>query len=172
MREGLAENKRFCECGCGGIPLGSYYVKGKGLVLSKYIHGHNQKGKRSPNSALKKENNPNWQGGRRITKSGYVLIRIDNHLRGKYVFEHILVYENYYQCCILSSGVIHHINGIRNDNRIENLELMGRGKHSTHHHLGTTWFLYSSKRHIEYSKRLFKWLFNEYDGRTFRWRKI
>jgi len=32
------------------------------------------------------------------------------------------------------ADVVHHINGDRLDNRIENLEVMGRAEHSHHHH--------------------------------------
>src|SRR4051812_23774046 len=44
--------------------------------------------------------NPNWKGGKTYHKKGYVLIRVKNHPRlktvnMKYVFEHILVMENY-----------------------------------------------------------------------------
>jgi HNH endonuclease len=51
-----------------------------------------------------------------------------------YVLEHIFVFEMFHQCCMLKWGVVHHINGIRTDNRPENLAGMTRGAHTTLHH--------------------------------------
>jgi hypothetical protein len=84
------------------------------------------------------ENAPNWKGGRIITSKGYVLIWMPSHPRADsrgYVPEHIVVYENYYKCCILPWASMHHKNGIKTDNRIENLELMpNHSKHMRIHH--------------------------------------
>jgi len=69
-----------------------------------------------------------WNGGRIKTIEGYIKILSPNHPykncdgRG-YVLEHRLVMEKKLGRYLLPTEVIHHINKIRDDNRIENLEL-------------------------------------------------
>ncbi len=70
------------------------------------------------------------------TKKGYVLVHCPQHPRADSqgrVFEHIVVWEQYYHCQIKPGYSIHHINGIKDDNRIENLQLLSFGEHSALH---------------------------------------
>ena len=90
------------------------------------------------NSAFKKgELNPKWKGGRIKTPSGYIMILKPEHPRGKsnmgYVFEHILIIEKKLGKFLKKNKIIHHINGIRDDNRIENLIVITRREHSSEH---------------------------------------
>lgn len=69
-----------------------------------------------------------------ITKSGYVKIYLPDHSntdRNGYVLEHVLVMSDYLKRPIQDKETIHHKNGVRSDNRLENLELW-----STHHAFG------------------------------------
>jgi hypothetical protein len=70
--------------------------------------------------------NPNWKGGETRHKKGYIMKRVPGHPRartGNYVFEHILVMEAALGRYLESDESVHHKNGVRDDNRIENLEL-------------------------------------------------
>lgn len=76
---------------------------------------------------LKGHRHYNWSGGR-MNHRGYILVHAPDHpaCQGntrKYVPEHRLVMENKLGRYLESHENVHHINGIRDDNRLENLEL-------------------------------------------------
>ena len=83
-----------------------------------------------------RENSRWWKGGRRVTSQGYVEILAPDHPRQSYgyVGEHVLVYEAVYGP-VPDGSLVHHRNGDKQDNRIENLEMMRRGEHSRWHRL-------------------------------------
>jgi hypothetical protein len=73
--------------------------------------------------------NGNWRGGRTRHKAGYLMIRLPDHPRARsssYVFEHILVMEEILGRHLFPDEQVHHRNGVRDDNRPENLELWVR----------------------------------------------
>jgi hypothetical protein len=74
------------------------------------------------------ENARHWTGGRRKTGTGYVAIYSPGHPSikfgaRKYVLEHRLVMEKSLGRYLQVHEHVHHRNGIKDDNRIENLEL-------------------------------------------------
>ena len=54
---------------------------------------------------------------------------------GKGEKEHRIIIEKYIGRKLKRGEVVHHINRIRDDNRIENLQIMTRGEHTTLHKL-------------------------------------
>ena len=75
----------------------------------------------------KGENNNNWKGGKSVIKNkGYIYIRdIKKSKDGKvgYTFQHRIIMSEYLNRPLLENETVHHKNGIKDDNRIENLEL-------------------------------------------------
>lgn len=71
------------------------------------------------------DQNPAWKGGRFVDHEGYVHIRIPSHpnaVQGS-MREHRLVMEQMIGRYLDRDEVVHHVNGIRDDNRPENLQL-------------------------------------------------
>jgi hypothetical protein len=72
-------------------------------------------------------------GGRKdgyLNKKGYRLIIVPFPDSKKYrrVYEHVLVMEEHLGRYLVTGETVHHKNGIRDDNRIENLELWNKGQ--------------------------------------------
>lgn len=66
-----------------------------------------------------------WKGGRSKDAGGYIRIRTGHDDTGKpiRIMEHRVVMEKFLNRALLDSETVHHKNGIRTDNRLENLEL-------------------------------------------------
>ena len=94
----------------------------------------NSKGKQSM------EKHYNWKGGF-ASERGYILYKLpEGHdfscmkTEHGYVRFHRLVMAMYLQRPLESNEIVHHINGDKEDNRIENLKLFeGHGEHSAEH---------------------------------------
>lgn len=82
------------------------------------------------------ELNPSWKGGRLISKDGYILVldsrRYEKRGVSRYILEHRLIAEQKVGRVLRSDEIVHHLNGIRNDNREENLVIInGPNGHET-----------------------------------------
>lgn len=76
--------------------------------------------------------NPRWNGGRHICGAGYAWVRLPGHrltTKRGYVREHQLVWEQAHGTELPKGWHVHHKNGIKDDNRPENLEAMPHARH-------------------------------------------
>lgn len=126
MEDSINDNLKFCECGCGEY-INKFDNRGRSR---NYVNRHFCRGKKGRNAV-------SWKGGRRFHKhSGYILLNKPEYFScGKdgWIAEHIFIFQEYYNCCLLDWGVVHHKNRIKIDNRIENLDGMMNSQHSRLH---------------------------------------
>ena len=109
-----------CRCACGKEKA----VQGKSL----------RRGDSESCGCLRREltlkrvgiHSPGWRGGRAKSSTGYMLVQAPSHPAAQvngYVPEHRLVMETMIGRLLLPEETVHHVNGKRDDNRPENLEL-------------------------------------------------
>lgn len=105
----------LCKCDCGN-----------GKIISSNALLNNATKSCGCQQYLKGEKHSRWKGGRNITQSGYIEIYAPEHSMSNskgYILEHRLVMANKIRRNLLDTETVHHKNGNRKDNRIDNLEL-------------------------------------------------
>jgi len=105
----------LCRCACGNEHrvMGGNLRSGSVASCGKCLPRHG-------------EHATNWKGGRRKNRVGYILVYAPDHpnaLKHGYILEHRLVMSQHLGRPLRPDENVHHINGTKDDNRIENLEL-------------------------------------------------
>lgn len=114
-----------------------WFLIGKSKICQRCYH----------NNHLTKENHPGWKGGRYTRPDGHVMVHVDRSdqpwfkmvgYESKtqdygYILEHRLVMAKYLGRVLSQKEVVHHRNGVKDDNRIENLEVMAHFAHAKEH---------------------------------------
>lgn len=126
-----------------------FYCSSKCYGVSKEGKPSWNKGKKTglvPKTAFKKgdkritgTNNWNWKGGIRKCLKGYVWLYRPKHplcQKNNYVKRSRIIMEKHLGRYLTPTEVVHHINGIKHDDRIANLELfLNHSKHAKFHML-------------------------------------
>lgn len=121
------KNQHFCSLDC--------YKKG-------YVSTDNQRDMARINLIkYNKTHNGNnmwaWKGGRYIGSNGYIFFYSPDHPNRntqKYVLEHRIIMEKHLGRYLTKEETVHHINGDKTDNKIENLLLFATSGEHTHFH--------------------------------------
>jgi len=114
------------------------YFLNRRMFCSKKCADLSKKGKHFiPKNGFKKgqtagNKNWNWKGGKHIGTQGYVVMTTAPN---KTDLEHRVVMERYLGRKLNKGEQVHHINGIKTDNRIKNLQLVDWHEHGRVHAL-------------------------------------
>lgn len=79
-----------------------------------------------------------WKILKVVSKGEYNYVKVDNHPNATvngYVLHHRVVLENHLGRLLESHEVVHHLNGEKKDNRVENLQVLTIVEHSRLHGL-------------------------------------
>lgn len=98
------------------------------------------------------------RNGRHRTQSGYIVVIMPEHPRADMngcVFEHIVIWEEANGRPVGDGYCVHHINGIKDDNRPENLVRMTFGEHTAFHHTGKKRSVETKRKQSEKAKKRF-----------------
>ena len=98
----------------------------------KFCHKHYRKFKKYGNPLMVKRKH----GNKKWTKEGYVVIHRPNHpylRKDGTILEHRYIMEKKLDRKLSSFEIVHHKNGIRDDNRLENLEVLTTKTHFKGH---------------------------------------
>ena len=85
----------------------------------------------------KGSNNPSWKGGELKHYNGYIIVNKPEHPYSNcdgYIYKHRLIMEESIGRYLKPEEVVHHINGIIDDNRIENLMLFANQREHIIYH--------------------------------------
>ena len=98
-----------------------------------------------------------WKGGRYKTSSGYMVVYAPNHPNCNskgYVREARLIAERTLGRLLKKDEHTHHINGIKDDNREENIQVMGINEHLSLENSGEKNNFYGKKHTLESKKKI------------------
>lgn len=103
-----------------------------GSAVRKYMKKYNIDRRSNTEHWEKPENNSHWIGGRRVNSNGYIEIYCPEHPNAntrKTVYEHQLVMEKHIGRYLRKNEVVHHCDGNKQNNNIENLMLLTNSDH-------------------------------------------
>lgn len=125
--------QRVCEqCGKPMLVYPSRLRRGEGRFCSRSCTA----------KSLRENHGRAWKGGRVHTTAGYIAVYSPDHPAASpagYVYEHRLVMERELGRLLLPTEVVHHLSGMKTDNRPWNLTVMTNSEHVRLHNGSHGW---------------------------------
>ena len=122
-----------CVCGCGEL-IPAITKNGN---PARFKHGHNANGINNyfHKNIFDANKHWNWKGGKYLDNGYTVIYKPDHPFKNKdgCVREHRLVMEKHIGRYLTRDEHVHHINGIKTDNRVENLMVLTNSEHRKLH---------------------------------------
>ena len=121
------------------MPAGLYKrTKKHNEMMSKIFTGrtHSEETKIKIGEAQMGPNNHNWKGGKKRDSRGYIYLLMPEHPEANsrgYIQRAHFVAEKKLGRWLYPDEITHHKNGIKDDDRPENIEVTTRAKHQTIH---------------------------------------
>lgn len=124
------QGKHFCLCGCGEEIqlLRNHHSRG----IPKFRNGHCSRVNNGMAGRFGNQN-PNYGSGKYIDPHGYVTVLNNPGCSPRYVYEHRMVMERHLGRPLKIDEQVHHINGNKLDNRLENLQILSAYEHGRTH---------------------------------------
>ncbi len=112
-----------CKCGCGGlVNKGKVFISGHNLKNLKRTKIHNEKIGDAQRKAWLEKRVRKPIGSKNLDNKGYVRVKIFKG-SGEWKKEHILIMEKSIGRKLKTGELVHHIDGNKKNNNIENLFL-------------------------------------------------
>lgn len=121
--------KRFCSRACLGRS------NSERLQGNQHAAGHNGSATSFTREGSLGERNHRWGGGRYQDRRGYIFVKSYDHPRAVrgYIAEHVLFAEQQLGRLLVKGEEVHHINGDKSDNGLENLVVLTKAQHLYEH---------------------------------------
>jgi len=125
-------NKLYYEDGMKPVDIAKHFNCSECAVRNEMVRqGFVIRGVKEAHAHLDGDKNPAWKGGKFKDQHGYVFVYTGKgEPKKRRQREHRLIWEQANGKILPDGWIVHHLNGIKDDNRLENLYAIPRAAHS------------------------------------------
>jgi len=123
--------KLYYQCKMKPSDIAKHFNCSEGAVRNEMVRqDFILRGIKEAHAHLSGDANPAWKGGKYKSKGYTFIFNSKGQPKKRHIREHIFVWEQGHGKPLPKGWIIHHLNGIKDDNRFENLYAMQRAGHS------------------------------------------